>query len=69
VTTAAAFVIVDRNASANSEDKQFGATFLDNNPTIPFAIGLYGAGEAEPTDGLTWVPSLADIENGRCSAG
>jgi porin len=62
-------VIVDRNAYANSEDKQFSSTFLDNNPTIPLAIGLGGAVEAEPFDWLTLIFSFADAENHIRSAG
>ena len=62
-------VIVDRNAYANSEDKQFSSTFLDNNPTVPLAIGLGGAVQAEPFEGLTLILSFADIENRPRSAG
>lgn len=62
-------VIIDRNAYANSEDKQFSATFLDNNPTIPLAIGLGGAVQADPFDWLTLILSVADIENRPRSAG
>jgi porin len=56
-------VIVDRNAYANSEDKQFSATFLDNNPTVPLAIGLGAALQAHPSDWLTLIVSLGDAEN------
>jgi len=62
-------VIVDRNAYANSEDKQFSSTFLDNNPTVPLAIGLGGAIQAEPFDWLTLILTFVDIENRPRSAG
>lgn len=62
-------VIIDRNAYANSEDKQFSATYLDNNPTIPLTIGLGAAVQAEPFDWLTLILSVADIENRPRSAG
>ena len=62
-------VILDRNAYANSEDKQFSATFLDNNATIPLAIALGGAIEAEPFNWLTFILSYADAENPPRSAG
>ena len=44
--------IVDRNAFANSEDKQFMNTMLDNNPVIPTAsaTGLGAAVYIKPTD-------------------
>ena len=62
-------VTIDRNAFANSEDKQFSATFLDNNPTVPLATGLGGAVQAKPVEWLTLILSLADIENPPRSAG
>jgi porin len=62
-------VILDRNAYANSEDKQFSSTFLDNNPTVPLAIGIGAAIQADPLDWLTLILSIADIENRPRSAG
>jgi len=62
--------IIDRNAYANSEDRQFMATFLDNNnATVPLAIGIGAAAFFEPTEWLSWRVSLADKDGRAGRAG
>jgi porin len=56
-------VILDRNAYANSEDRQFSSTFLDNdNAIVPLAIGLGGALFLTPTDWLQVTLATADAD-------
>jgi carbohydrate-selective porin OprB len=63
-------ITLDRNAYANSEDRQFLATFLDNdNPAVPLAIGLGATLFLSPTDGLDVILGTADAETRRFSAG
>jgi porin len=53
--------IIDRNAYANSEDKQFLNTFLDNNNAIlPMTIGLGASLFVDPADWLGFVIGAAD---------
>ena len=53
--------MLDRNACANSEDKQFMTTYLDNNnATIPLAIGLGASLFFSPTDWWSMVIGSAD---------
>lgn len=55
--------ILDRNAYANSEDKQFMNTYLDNNNAIiPLAIGNGVSLFLDPTDWLGFVIGVADGE-------
>jgi len=56
-------VALDRNAYANSEDRQFMATFLDNNTAIvPLAIGLGATLFLNPADWLQVTFSTADAD-------
>ncbi len=53
--------IIDRNAYANSEDKFFMNTYLDNNNAIiPLTIGLGASLFVNPTDWLGFVIGAAD---------
>jgi len=52
--------IVDRNAFANSEDKQFWNQALDNNPLVPLGIGLGAWAEIQPTS--WWTINLGAID-------
>jgi porin len=52
--------IVDRNAFANSEDKQFWNQALDNNPLIPLGIGLGAWLEIQPTN--WWTVNLGAVD-------
>ena len=53
--------IIDRNAYANSEDKQFLNTYLDNNNAIlPMTIGMGASLFVDPTDWLGIVIGAAD---------
>ncbi|MCP4246986.1 MAG: carbohydrate porin [bacterium] len=55
--------ILDRNAFANSEDKQFMNTYLDNNNAIiPLVIGNGASLFLDPTDWLGFVIGGADAE-------
>lgn len=56
--------ILDRNAYANSEDKQFMSTLLDNNNAIvPLQIGLGATLWLKPTDWLELILGTADADN------
>jgi porin len=62
--------MLDRNAYANSEDKQFMSTYLDNNNAIiPLAIGLGASLFVNPTDWLSFVIGGADAEADPRSSG
>lgn len=51
----------DRNAYANSEDKQFFNTYLDNNNAIvPLKIGLGAVAFIDPTDWLGFAIGASD---------
>jgi len=52
--------ILDRNAYANSEDKQFWHQTLDNNPMVPLNIGLGAALTIHPKDSWTLVVGAGD---------
>ncbi|MCG3136604.1 MAG: Porin B [Phycisphaerae bacterium] len=56
--------IVDKNAYANSEDKQFLNTSLDNNnvAAVPLPIGLGAALFVNPVDWLGFIIGAADSE-------
>lgn len=55
--------IADRNAYANSEDKQFWHQWLDNNPLVPLNIGLGAAFTIQPTDWYTLVIGAGDAQS------
>lgn len=55
--------LFDRNAYANSEDRQFLASALDNNPLVPLPNGLGAALMARPTGALELVLGAADADN------
>jgi len=52
--------IVDRNAYANSEDKQFMHLTLDNNPLVPLRIGMGAALTLRPVDWYALILGIAD---------
>jgi len=53
--------IIDRNAYANAEDKQFMNTYLDNNNAIlPLTIGMGASLFIDPTEWLGFVVGAAD---------
>ncbi len=55
---------LDRNAYANSEDKQFMSTLLDNNnATIPLKIGLGATLFVDPVDWLELVLGTVDADS------
>lgn len=56
-------VLFDRNAYANSEDRQFLATFLDNDPVVPLAVGLGAALILSPFEGVELAVAAADADN------
>ncbi len=55
--------IADRNAYANSEDKQFWNQALDNNPFVPLAIGLGAAVTVRPCEWYTLIIGAADAQS------
>jgi porin len=55
--------VFDRNAFANSEDKQFMSTFLDNNPIVPLKIGLGATLLLDPLEWLELAIGTADADN------
>jgi porin len=55
--------IVDRNAYANSEDKQFMNQALDNNPMVPLAIGLGAALTVKPVPWWTVIIGAGDADS------
>jgi hypothetical protein len=56
-------VLLDRNAYANNEDRQFMNTFLDNNNAIiPLKIGPGAAVLYNPTEWISLVASMADAD-------
>ena len=55
--------IVDRNAYANSEDKQFWNQALDNNPLVPLAIGLGVWLEVKPVKWYSLQLGVADAQS------
>ncbi|MHC5108387.1 MAG: carbohydrate porin [Planctomycetota bacterium] len=55
--------IVDRNAFANSEDRQFMHQALDNNPIIPLAIGLGASLMIRPCEAYTITLGVADAQH------
>jgi porin len=61
--------IFDRNAFANSEDFQFSATFLDNNPTVPLPNGLGVVAFLRVADWLEIATGFGDADNAPLRAG
>jgi porin len=61
--------LYDRNAYANSEDKQFSTTFLDNNPLVPLPNGLGATTIVTPVPWLDLAVGVADADNEPRSAG
>jgi carbohydrate-selective porin OprB len=55
--------LFDRNAYANSEDRQFMATALDNNPIVPLPNGLGAAVILEPTRAFEVALGVGDADN------
>ena len=63
-------VLVDRNAYANSEDRQFFATALDNNNLIvPVGVGLGTALSFEPVWWFRFVYTMSDTQGRAARAG
>lgn len=56
-------VVFDRTAYANSEDRQFLNTFLDNSAIVPLEIGLGALVVAAPTRWLEIAIGAADADN------
>lgn len=52
--------IIDRNAFANSEDKQFMNQALDNNPLVPINIGLGIEMTFKPCDWFSIIGGIGD---------
>jgi porin len=53
----------DRNAYANTEDRQFLSTFLDNNPLVPLPNGLGAVVVAVPVPWLEIALGAGDADN------
>lgn len=56
-------VSFDRNAFANSEDRQFMATYLDNNGVLPLRVGLGANLYLAPTPWLELALGTSDADN------
>ncbi len=54
--------IVDQNAYANSEDRQFLNQALDNNPLLPLQIGLGAAATVRPVEWLYFTAAAVDAD-------
>lgn len=55
--------IVDRNAFANSEDKQFMNQALDNNPLVPLNIGLGASLAYRPAEWYALTVGVGDAQS------
>jgi len=55
--------IYDRNAYANSEDRQFMTTFLDNNGLVPLPTGIGGVLFVRPLRRWELALGFADADN------
>jgi porin len=62
-------VTYDRNAYANSEDRQFFSTFLDNNGLLPLKVGFGAALILRPWEPVEIVVGTADADNSPPKAG
>ena len=56
-------MILDRNAFANSEDRQFMSTFLDNSAILPLAVGPGVAVFYNPAAWLSFVLTATDAKS------
>jgi len=61
--------LYDRNAYANSEDRQFMNSYFDNNPLVPLPDALSAALIVTPVHGLELAMGVADADNLPRSAG
>jgi porin len=61
--------VFDRNAFANSEDRQFMSSFLDNGAVVPLPNGLGATVIVAPTPGLEIAAGCADADNVPLKAG
>jgi len=61
--------VFDRNAYANSEDRQFSTTFLDNNPIVPLPNGLGATLIVAPLPALEIAAGAGDADNTARHAG
>ncbi len=61
--------IFDRNAYANSEDRQFLSTYLDNNAAVPLPNGLAAMLQVAPLPWLEVAIGVADADNHPRKAG
>ena len=61
--------VFDRNAFANSEDRQFMSAFLDNDPLVPLPNGVGAVLLLEPADWLEVAAGVLDGDNDPRSAG
>lgn len=61
--------IVDRNAYANSEDRQFMHQALDNNPLLPLQIGLGASLTLRPAPWLHLIAASVDSQGRLTRAG
>ncbi len=55
--------IIDRNAFANSEDKQFWNQSLDNNPLVPLNIGLGASATFAPVKWWSLIVGVGDAQS------
>lgn len=55
--------LFDRNAVANSEDRQFSAAFLDNNPVVPLPNSLGVVLWVRPAPWLELAAGVSDADN------
>jgi porin len=55
--------LFDRNAYANSEDRQFLTQYLDNNAVVPLPNGLAATVIFHPADWLDLAGGVADADN------
>ncbi len=55
--------LIDRNAFANSEDRQFLSAFFDNNGVVPLPVGLGAAVIAAPLPWLEIAGVVADADS------
>jgi carbohydrate-selective porin OprB len=63
-------VLIDRNAYANNEDRQFFSTALDNaNLVVPVGVGLGTALSFEPVWWLRFVYTMSDAQGRAARAG
>ncbi len=61
--------VFDRNAFANQEDRQFLATFLDNNGVVPLPNGIGAVLVLRPLSWLEIAAGAADADNNPRGAG